>query len=401
VKRSTGWHIGRPRVIERTVARRVANDDATQATELCEAWRYACIGAGLSRVAYAAAGPTDSTPPVTFVVLGPPTVLTVALLPAQVVDDFRAVADRLAGPLGVPAVRITRQGGQHLRVELLAGDPLAELQVPTADPVATVHTPLTAGQDEYGQPVAIALTGPGAAHIIVQGATGGGKSTGAYGLVGQVRYAPDVRVVGSDVTGLLLKPWAARSDAQHWHALGTSYPLGHVNVLEMAVREMDRRIAAMPPGVDSVPITVSTPLLWFQIEELPGLWRLLEEAGDRKLLARARGLLARLLGESRKAGFRITLYAQRAEANIIGGYEREQASHTLSYRVGSAASLKMLHPDIEAAVAEAHATARPGVALLSAPGVPLVRLRAPYTTYAAYCADVTSADPDAAEGPAA
>jgi hypothetical protein len=56
--------------------------------------------------------------------------------------------------------------------------------------------------------------------------------------------------------------------------------------------------------------------------------------------------------------------------------------------------------DADKAVAAEHATARSGVALLSAPGVPLRRFRAPHTTYAQYydevAAAVTNGKPSAA-----
>jgi DNA segregation ATPase FtsK/SpoIIIE-like protein len=130
---------------------------------------------------------------------------------------------------------------------------------------------------------------------------------------------------------------------------------------------MDRRIAEMPPGHDSMPITPACPLLVVVGEEIPGLFRVLGVA-NRDLEKRARALLARLVGEGRKAGIRVLLVAQRADANIIGGYERGQASHTISFRVDSMSALSMLHADADKAIAAEHSTAPPGVALLSASG---------------------------------
>lgn len=48
----------------------------------------------------------------------------------------------------------------------------------------------------------------------------------------------------------------------------------------------------------------------------------------------------------------------------------------------------MLHPDVAAEIVADHAVAPDGVALLTAPGVPLVRLRSPMTSYGAYLAAV-------------
>jgi S-DNA-T family DNA segregation ATPase FtsK/SpoIIIE len=104
--------------------------------------------------------------------------------------------------------------------------------------------------------------------------------------------------------------------------------------------------------------------------------------------------LGRLFGEARKAAMRLLLISQRADATIIGGFERDQASHVISFRVGGLSALQMLHQDADKAIAAEHATARPGVALMSAPGVPLMRFRAPHTTYADYYAEVTAAAAD-------
>ena len=147
---------------------------------------------------------------------------------------------------------------------------------------------------------------------------------------------------------------------------------------------MDKRILSIPDGRDAVVLGRDMPILLVVIEEYPGLLRLLE-AGDKKLAQRARLALARLLAEGRKAGVRCLLIVQRAEAAVIGSDQRGQASHRLSYRVDTASTIEMLHPGVPADLAVEHATAPAGVALLTAPGQPLTRLRAPLCDYADYC----------------
>jgi DNA segregation ATPase FtsK/SpoIIIE-like protein len=78
------------------------------------------------------------------------------------------------------------------------------------------------GRDEQGCPVVLELET--AAHIVVQGSSRSGKSTGIYGVLAQLSEAPDVLVVGSDITGRTLAPWAARPGNPGWHALGTPRP---------------------------------------------------------------------------------------------------------------------------------------------------------------------------------
>ena len=365
--------------------RRDYRDNELAVDELVWAWRNACIGAGLSNTVQVASGITDVVPKIVDVTLGPPTVLIVELLPSQLASDVRGVAHRVAGSLGSVALRVEPRGLRHVRVELLAADPLVGL-VERARPVSSAHQPVTIGRDEQGDPVPIAL-GVGA-HLIVQGSSGSGKTTGTYGFLAQLAPARDVLVVGSDVTGLTLAPWAPR--APGWCALGTRNLDAHIRVLERAVREMDDRVEQMPPGHDSIPINPELPLILMVIEEFPGLIRLLSTA-DAKLEKRARALLGRLFGESRKAGMRLLVISQRADANLVGGFERDQCSHGISFRVGGLSALQMLHPDTDKGIAAEHATARPGVALLTAPGVPLRRFRAPLTTYQQYCAEVIAA----------
>lgn len=368
------------------LGRRDRADDERAVDELVWTWRSSCIGAGLHTITHTATGPTEVVPRLVDVTLGPPLVLIVELLPGQIVADVRAVAHRLAGPLGAVALRVEPRGLRHVRVECLTADPLLG-DVDRADPVPSSCDPVMLGRDEQARPVTIAL--PESAHIVMQGASGSGKSTGLYGLLSQLVIAPDVMVVGSDITGLTLAPWAARPGMPGWCALGTRAPAAHVAVLDRLVDEMDDRIAAMPPGYDAVPITRTTPLIVAVLEEFAGLARLLATM-NKDLEKRARAQLGRLFGESRKAGIRLVMISQRTDAAIVGSFERAQCSHGISFRTDGLAALAMLHADADKAIAAEHATARPGIALLSAPGDPLRRLRCPHTPYSQYYAEVTA-----------
>ena len=101
--------------------------DEAEAIALTEAWRAACEGTGLARPVQTVTGVTFSVPRLTFIRLGPPTVLTVELMPGMVADDVRAVATRLAPALGAVMARVTARGLRHVVVELLDRDPLADL----------------------------------------------------------------------------------------------------------------------------------------------------------------------------------------------------------------------------------------------------------------------------------
>lgn len=356
--------------------------DQAEVDRIVTAWENACEGADLTRAVPTVSGPTIVIPRVVDLTLGPPLQFIVRLLPGQLSADVAAVGHRIAPWLGGRRLRVIPcNGGTYARIEVLAVDPLDRL-VPPPPAVESVLCPVRLGEDEHGRPVEVAL--PAAMHLILQGASGSGKSVGCYSLLAQLPRAEDVLVAGSDITGLLLKPWADHARSRGWQTTGTAQPAKHVEVLERLVAMMDGRVADLPARRDTVAIGPAVPLVVVVLEEFPGMLRLLRTK-DKALEARARNAAGRLLAEGRKAGMRVLIVAQRADADIIGGYERGQASHTISFRVDSMAALRMLHADVAPELAAAHATAPPGVALLSAPGAPLTRFRAPLTSFDAYC----------------
>ncbi|WP_433506758.1 FtsK/SpoIIIE domain-containing protein [Pseudonocardia halophobica] len=374
--------LGRLRGVVRA-GRRARSWVPAQGVRLAEAWQRAAEGAGLVRTVPTVTGPTVIAPAVVGVSLGPPTVLKVALEPGMTVADVRAVAGRLAPHLGVFGVRVEPVGvGAEVAVTLLRSDPLAGIPRPRLAPDAFA---VELGRDELGDRVELELEA--AAHLIVQGATRSGKSTGLYRVLARLGRLPHVRVTGCDPTGLLLAPWLARSGPIA-PSVGTGDPAAHVRVLDALVVEMDKRVAAIPAGRDAVILGEGCPLLVVVLEEWPGLLRLLDGA-DKTAGKQARALVARLLAEGAKAGVRVVIVTQRAEAAIVGGFERGQASHRLSFRVDTADAVRMLHPDVDPDVIAAHATAEAGVCLLTAPGRPLTRLRTRPMPYSAYVAAVT------------
>jgi DNA segregation ATPase FtsK/SpoIIIE-like protein len=331
-------------------------------------------------------GPTVRIPRIGALAYGPPVAFTVELPPGMIIDDLRELAHRIAPALGARTLRLASIGLTRVRVELLTTDPLAELVAPVR-PVRSIHEPLILGHGEDGHPVTLDLAS--AAHAIVQGTTGGGKSVALYSLLAQLTRAPDIRITGADPTGLLLRPWAGRWSDVPSPVLGTGDPTRYVLMLDQLVRVMDQRVASIPPGRDSVEHTPALPVLLAVLEEYPGVLRVVDST-DAKLGKQLRALVGRLLAEGRKAGVRVLIVAQRADASVIGGFERGQASHRLSFRVDSADAVRMLHPDGTPDIVAGHATAPAGVALLTAPGLPLTRLRAPYLPYADYCAEVAA-----------
>jgi DNA segregation ATPase FtsK/SpoIIIE, S-DNA-T family len=82
-------------------------------------WRLACIGSGLCTVVNAASGPTQTTPTLVDVTLGPPTMLIVEPQPGQLAADIRNLAHRLAGTLGAVAPSVESHGPSRFAVLLI------------------------------------------------------------------------------------------------------------------------------------------------------------------------------------------------------------------------------------------------------------------------------------------
>ncbi|MEQ3551168.1 FtsK/SpoIIIE domain-containing protein [Pseudonocardia nematodicida] len=320
---------------------------------------------------------THVVPRVEFVRLGPPTVLTVRLTPGMLPEDVTGQARRIARSMGAQSLRVEPRGYSHVLVTLLAEDPLATV---LSLPVGPLSGPVALGSDEHGQDV---TAEPGdLGHIAVQGATGSGKSVFLYSLLSQLAERDNITVDGIDPSGILLRPFSHS-------VLGLPDPAIVEDRISRYVTEMDQRISRIPHDRDSLPESEGLRFLVF--EEYPGLLRYLD-AADSKIGKRVRSYVARLLAEGRKAGIRVVLVAQRSEASVVGSTERGQCSTRISLRVDNYDAVKLLHPDADQDTAAAHASALPGVALVSSPGKPLTRIRSPFLSYSDYVSRVSGRD---------
>src|SRR5690606_29080902 len=163
-------------------------------------------------------------------------------------------------------------------------------------------------------------------------------------------------------------------------ALGSHNIKAHKDVLAHLVQIMDERIDKIPDDDDKFPCAEADPRIVVVLEELPGLLRLAADVDGRQngpLANEIKAHFGRLLAESRKAGFRLVIISQRADADIIGGFERDQAPIRVSFPVLSASAVKMLHPACPDEQAEEHLYALPSYALISRPGLPVARMRSP------------------------
>lgn len=359
-------------------------DGEADVERLVHAWARACEGAELVRQVDTVTGPTVIAPKITDITLGPPTVLIVELQPGMIPADVVELSPRLAPHLGVYGMRVEPLAvGRYVRVTLLDGDPLDRTVALTRGCGVLLGCAET-GEEIRARPADLP-------HAIVQGVTRSGKSVWTYGLLAQLAHLPDVQLAGCDPTGLLWRPFTGTRHAD-WLASGLAALDAHEKALRRVVDEMDRRILELPADRDAITPTPDIPLIVVVLEELPGLLRVLDAAkvprGDDPG-ARFRALVSRLLAEGAKAGVRVVILAQRAEASVVGAFERAMCSLRISFRTDNRASVELLHSGADPTVADRHTIARPGIGLMSRPGHELTRFRAPYIGgYAEYVAAI-------------
>lgn len=356
-------------------------------------WSGIAMACGLSTV--------DASGALVVPALGRPTPhslgveLPVVLLLGQSEEDYQARCAPLAHGLGVRQVRVESAGPGRVLLVAVVRDPLVEVvHLPTLA-VARAKDPVFIGRAEGGGDVWLDLVEP-AAHLCVQGQTRSGKSLALNSMLLQLAGRQDLIIAGADPTGLLLAPF---DDSRHarWQSSGLSDMEAHAINLEGLVVEMDRRIAQLRARrIDKVDsFSISEPLIFCVLEEYPGLLSAARSsdavAGRRsgaRVVDRIQAAVARLVAESAKAGIRVCMIVQRADANTIGGDVRAQLGTRVSFRVDDSTSVRMLHEGVDAQLADAQVNASPGVALMQSPSLgtfATVRLRTPYIEgYRAY-----------------
>lgn len=308
----------------------------------------------------------------------------VELRPGQVLEDLEDVGRELSAALCVHQIRFEQLDGPFVRCTLIEDDPHAA--VITAQDIAPGL--ITFGPDEYGEPVAFS---PGELmHCAVQGQTNSGKSTFLYQVLRQLILTPGVCISGIDPTGLLWRPLPP----DPWRVSGLRDLNAVVDTLSALVDEMDERLARMPADVDKLPCGegCDDPWIFVVMEELPGTIAALESGAEAKVARRAKLAINRLAAESRKVGVRLLLASQRFEAaSVAGATVRGNCPVRVSFNVENRTAIEFLHADPPPDVVAEHTHAPSGVALLSSPGRPLRRFRAPLVEYKQWCHAARSA----------
>jgi S-DNA-T family DNA segregation ATPase FtsK/SpoIIIE len=223
-----------------------------------------------------------------------PTTIFFQIVPAPGVrwSRLKGLAEELALALGVPSVRIQREG------------PVVQLEIPRPDPQTVRFLPLmeqvrrtlaryplyTAllGLAADGAPLLIRLTSPQVAHILIAGTTGSGKTSLARTMLASLvlTHRP------AQLALMLLDP------------KGTAFA---------AFRELPHVQAFVPgdPSERRAQEGISTPRLLIVIDELGDL----VQQGGREVGA----LLARLAQRGREAGIHLLACTQKPSAALLGG----------------------------------------------------------------------------------
>lgn len=256
--------------------------------------------------------------------------------------------------------------------------------------------PIPLGVASDGSPVFIDVAGL-AAHLAIQGQTRSGKSQCEYNILGRLASEPAVRVVGCDPSRLMLAPFAERGEPLI--ALGDqdcSYALA---VLAWVRDQADARIAQLVrERADKITgFSRELPLIVVVLEEYAALLEAAEDedlASGRRAAERfepqIRRLVRQIVSQSAKAGVRVLLSTQRAEANVLGGASRSNFGVRMSFRVDNPDSVRMLHPAADAGLCAVVASFQPGVGLLDRPDGPSAIVRGPVTEYQQYVDRVLS-----------
>lgn len=266
--------------------------------------------------------------------------------------------------------------------------------------VGVSSIPIQLGRSQYGMNICFDLAAD-AAHIAMQGKTRSGKSQATYNILAQAAVNPSVRVVGSDPTHVLLEPFKHRGVEEPMIVSGLD-AAATVSMLSWVKNESDRRINQMwPLRIDKFgEFSPAFPLILVVLEEFPGI---LEGASDEdaaegrkpaeRLAPKISAYVRQIAAQSAKAGIRLLLLSQRAEAAVIGGNARSNFGVKLTLRVDEPESVRMLHPSATPEDCALVEIFKPGTGLFEKPGEGRQIMRCDYVgEYGKYARAVESSD---------
>lgn len=321
--------------------------------------------------------------------------LTIRARTGQTARDIANQAQAIGAAANAHSVTARVLSPSVASVSLVMVDQLAGVRH-SPNPVPDDTSPVVIGRSETSVPVVWDPTW--CLHTAIQGATRSGKSALCYGYLAALAMRRDVVVCGIDPTGILLTPFA--------HGRGGSWVVPTakdgpraVAVLDAITDHMDARIqAVLAQGRDKIEtFHESTPVVLVVMEEYPGLLSQLRKDDAREGRAvkdrcapKVEAAVGRIIKEGAKAGVIALILGQRMSANAIDTDDRSNIPTRLTLRVDNGDAVRMLHDGIDTGGTEEVRQFPPGRALYEAPGVPLQRVQAHFTTYDMYLARVAN-----------
>ena len=243
----------------------------------------------------------------------------VRMLPGQTVEDYAAVADRLAQTFGAVTCRVRSVPRRVHEVELwlLTTDPLTA----TVPPLPVDPHPLTAGLPvavaEDGQVWRLQLVG---SHVLVVGATGAGKGSVIWSIL--LQLAPSIRaglvqVWAVDPKGGMELAAGQPLFARFCHGdsdTAAGYELTFAEVLEDAVAVMRRRQDRLRGVTRLHQPSAAEPLIVLVVDELAALTGWVTDRTAKKRIESALGLL---LSQGRAVGVVVVGAVQDPRKDVL------------------------------------------------------------------------------------
>lgn len=279
--------------------------------------------------------------------------IRVRTIPGQTSQSILEAKDRFSSALGVP-LRATEIDKATVCLRAVLRDPLKGIR--SAGNSCT--TRVVVGRCDDGTEAVIDLAD--AAHIGVQGMTRSGKSALLYTILGQVFASESVHISGIDPNQVLLGPLADASETDSNDFVLGADPVGALTLLDEACRVMDERARGLKnSGIAAYEeFTSDFPVHVIVLEEYAGLLRQAAAHDEglkpaERTAGKIKQRVGRLVSEGAKAGVRVVLITQRAEASIIDGDSRGQFGTRITLAVDNGDSVRLLHPQASPETVEA------------------------------------------------
>lgn len=244
--------------------------------------------------------------------------VTVRLLPGQILTDYAEVAERLAATFGAMDCRVRshRRNRRQIVLWFLVDDPLTKVVPPIAPADSVDLKALTVALREDGLMYRLRLLGT---HLLIAGATGAGKGSVLWSIIA---------ALGPGIRSGLVQVWALDPKGGMELAAGrrlfakfcyggddtVGWESAFAEVLDEAVERMRARQATMRGFSRLHKPTTDEPFIVLVVDEMASLTAYVT---DRDLKRRIAAALSLLLSQGRAAGVTIVGALQDPRKEVL------------------------------------------------------------------------------------